>query len=79
MASRAPLDRLPSKHVPGPAERGRNMDAVVGFVLAVLVLAVFGAPAWAIKCGAFGGLGFFFYVCIIVIRWLLGQLQARAL
>ncbi len=51
------------------------IDALVAFVIAVLILAVFHAPAWAITLGSFGGLGFSLYVLILVIRWLIGKVR----
>jgi len=52
------------------------IEALIGLVVAVFILAVFGAPAWAIKCGSFGGLGFFIYVCILVLEWIFGRIRA---
>jgi hypothetical protein len=51
------------------------LEALVAFVLAVLVLAVFHGPAWSITLGQFGGLGFAFYVLILVLEWLIGRLK----
>ena len=51
------------------------VDALIAFVLAVLILLVFNGPAWAIKLGAFGGLGFALYVLILVIKYLIAQLK----
>lgn len=51
------------------------VEALVAFVLAVLILAVFHSPAWAITLGAFGGLGFVFYVAILVLEWLFGKFR----
>ena len=49
------------------------IEAVVAFLLSVLVIAVFGAPASALKLAAFGALGFVFYVLILVLEWLFGR------
>lgn len=51
------------------------IEALVAFVLAVLILAVFHAPAWAITLGSFGGLGFSLYVLILVVEWIVGKLK----
>jgi hypothetical protein len=51
------------------------VEALVAFVLAVLVLAVFHGPAWSITLGTFGGLAFAFYVLILVIEWIVGRLK----
>ena len=51
------------------------VEALIAFVLAVLILAVFNAPQWAIKIGTFGGLGFALYVLILVIEWFLGYIK----
>lgn len=51
------------------------IEALVAFVLAVLILAVFHTPAWAITLGSFGGLGFSLYVLILVVEWLVGKLK----
>jgi hypothetical protein len=47
------------------------MAEVVALALAICILTVFNGPQWAIKMGQFGGLGFFLYVLIIVIKWLI--------
>jgi hypothetical protein len=52
------------------------IEALVAFVAAVLILAVFHAPAWAITLGSFGGLGFALYVCILVVEWIFGKLKS---
>ncbi len=49
------------------------IEALIALVLSVFIIAVFGGPSWAIKCGQFGGLGFFLYVLILVIQWAIGQ------
>ena len=49
------------------------IEAVIALLLSVLFLAVFSGPAWLIKLGAFGGLGFAIYVLILVIEWLVGR------
>jgi hypothetical protein len=51
------------------------IEALVAFVLAVLILAVFHGPAWAITLGTYGGLGFSLYVLILVVEWLVGRLK----
>ena len=48
------------------------IEAIISVLLAVLVLAVFGGPAWAVKMASFGGLAFVLYVLILVIEWLVG-------
>ena len=53
------------------------IEALIAFVLAVLILAMFNAPAWAIKIGQFGGLGFSLYVLILVIEWLIGRAKSK--
>ena len=52
------------------------IEAVVAFLLAVLILAVFTAPAWAIKLGAFGGLAFAIYTGILVTEWIVGKVRS---
>lgn len=52
------------------------IEALVAFVAAVLILAVFHGPAWAITLGTYGGLGFSLYVCILVIEWLVGKVRS---
>ncbi len=54
------------------------IEALIAFVLAVLILAVFHAPAWAITLGTYGGLGFSLYVLILVVEWLLGKARSSA-
>ena len=49
------------------------IEAIIALALAILLLAVFHGPAWAITLGTFGGLGFSLYVLILVAKWLLGQ------
>jgi hypothetical protein len=51
------------------------IEAVIAFLLSVLILAVFHSPAWAITLGSFGGLGFALYVLILVVEWLVGKLK----
>jgi hypothetical protein len=51
------------------------LEALVAFVLAVLVLAVFHGPAWSIQLGQFGGLGFAFYVLILLLEWMIGRVK----
>jgi hypothetical protein len=48
------------------------VEALIAFVAAVLIIAVFSGPVWALKLGQFGGLGFALYVLILVIKYLLG-------
>jgi hypothetical protein len=50
-------------------------EAVIAFLLAVLITVVFSGPAWAIKLGAFGGLAFALYVLILVIEWLIAKFK----
>jgi len=52
------------------------IEALVAFVLAVLILAVFHGPAWAVTLGSFGGLAFSLYVLILVIEWLVGKVRS---
>jgi hypothetical protein len=52
------------------------IEALVAFVLAVLILAVFHAPAWAITLGSYGGLGFALYVLILVLEWVIGKVKS---
>jgi hypothetical protein len=52
------------------------IEALVAFVLAVLIIAVFHGPAWAVTLGAFGGLGFSLYVLILVVEWIVGRLKS---
>jgi hypothetical protein len=52
------------------------IEALVALILSILVLAVFGGPAWALKMSGFGGLGFVFWVLILVIEWLVGKIKA---
>ena len=49
------------------------IEEIVAILISVLVLAVFGGPAWAVKMAGFGGLAFIIYVLIRVIEWLLGR------
>ena len=51
------------------------VEALIAFVLAVLILAVFHSPAWAITRGSFGALAFSLYVLILVIEWIIGKLK----
>jgi hypothetical protein len=51
------------------------IEALIAFVLAVLVLAVFHGPAWAITLGTYGGLGFAFYVLILLVEWFIGKIK----
>lgn len=53
------------------------VEALIAVVVAVFILAVFGGPAWAIKAGQFGGLGFILYVLILVIEWLATQVNKK--
>jgi hypothetical protein len=52
------------------------VEALIAFLLSVLILAVFHSPAWAITLGAFGGLGFALYVLILVVEWVAGKLKS---
>lgn len=52
------------------------IEAVVAFLLAVLIQVVFGGPAWAIRLGQFGGLAFALYVLILVIEWIIGKVKS---
>jgi|GEM_PF-3348099 len=52
------------------------VEALVAFVLSVLILAVFHGPAWAVTLGTYGGLGFSLYVLILVIEWIVGRLKS---
>lgn len=49
------------------------IEALVALMLSVLVLTVFGGPAWALKMAQFGALGFVFWVLILVVEWLLAR------
>jgi hypothetical protein len=51
------------------------IEAVIAFLLSVLVIAVFGAPAWALKLATFGALGFVFWVLVLVAEWIMGRLK----
>ncbi len=51
------------------------VEALIAFVLSVLILAVFHSPQWAITLGQFGGLGFALYVLILVIEWFVGKIK----
>lgn len=53
------------------------LEVVVAFGLAILFLAVFNAPLWLIKLGSFGGLGFAFFVMILVAKWLIGYVRRQ--
>jgi uncharacterized membrane protein YjjB (DUF3815 family) len=53
------------------------IEALIAFVAAVLIIAVFQAPAWALKLGSFGGLAFSLYVLILVVEWIIGKLPPR--
>lgn len=52
------------------------VEALIAFVLAVLLLAVFKAPSWLIRLGEFGGLGFVLWVVILVIEWVFGKIRS---
>ena len=52
------------------------IEALIAFVLAVLILAVFHAPAWAVTLGSFGGLAFSLFVLILVIEWLFNKVKS---
>lgn len=54
------------------------IEALIAFVLAILIIAVFNAPAWAIRIGSYGGLGFVLYVLILVIEWLIEKFNKKA-
>lgn len=51
------------------------VEALIAFVLAVLILAVFHSPAWAITLGTFGALAFSLYVLILVLEWVVGKVK----
>jgi hypothetical protein len=51
------------------------IEALIAFVIAILILAVFHAPAWAITLAQFGGLGFVMWVLILVIEWLVAKVK----
>jgi hypothetical protein len=51
------------------------VEALIAAVLAVFIMAVFNAPQWAIRAGAFGGLGFMLWVLILVIEWALSMVR----
>ena len=51
------------------------IEALLAFVLSVLILVVFSGPGWAIKLGTFGGLGFALFVLILVVEWLFGKIR----
>jgi hypothetical protein len=51
------------------------VEALIAFVLAVLILAVFHSPAWAITLASFGALGFSLYVLILVVEWVIGKVK----
>jgi len=53
------------------------IEGVIALMIAVLILVVFGGPAWAIKIGQFGGLGFAMYVLILVIEWAIAKLKVK--
>jgi hypothetical protein len=46
------------------------MDALVALVLALLLVFVF-TVAWVGKVAALGGVAFFIYCVIVIVRWLL--------
>lgn len=52
------------------------VEALIAFILSILILVVFSGPAWAIKLGGFGGLAFALFVIILVIEWLVGKLKS---
>ena len=51
------------------------IEALIAFVVAVLIVAVFQAPAWALKLGVFGGVAFSLYVLILVIEYLIAKFK----
>ncbi len=53
------------------------IEAVIALMVSILILAVFGGPAWAIRIGQFGGLGFAMYVLILVIEWAIGKVKTN--
>lgn len=50
-------------------------EALVAFLLAVLIIAVFKAPRFLIQLGEFGGLGFVLWVAILVLEWIFGKVR----
>lgn len=52
------------------------IEALVAFVLAVLFVFVFQGPAFILRLGVVGGVGFVCWVLILVIEWLLGKLKS---
>lgn len=52
------------------------IEALVALVAAVFLILVFHV-GWAAAVIGIGGLGFFLYVCILVVEWLFGQIKAR--
>jgi len=51
------------------------IEVLIGMLISILVLAVFQSPAWAIKLGQYGGLGFVMYALILVIEWALAKVK----
>lgn len=51
-------------------------EALIAFVAAVLIIAVFNSPGWAIKVGQFGGLGFVLWVLILIVEWLIAKAKS---
>lgn len=51
------------------------VEVLIAFVLAVLILAVFHAPNWAVTLGTFGGVGFALWVVILVIEFFIGKVR----
>lgn len=52
------------------------IEALVALVVAVFLIFVFHV-GWAAAVIGIGGLGFFLYVCILVLKWIFGQIKAR--
>jgi len=50
------------------------MEALVALLIAVLLVFVF-SVGWVGKVIAIGGLGFFFYTCILVTQYLFGKIR----
>jgi hypothetical protein len=51
------------------------VEALIALLIAILILAVFHAPAWAITLAGFGGLGFVLYVLILVLEWIIAKVK----
>ena len=53
------------------------MDALIALVVAVFLIFVFHA-SWITPLIPIGGLGFFIYCCIVLVRYLVGLVKGQS-